>query len=361
MPAEHLAFDPELLERYVLDRVSAEERLAIGRHLRLCAQCRRAVQEERVLAAGVRRSGREELKKKIGAHPVRFSPSWQQVLSAAAVLLVLVAAGIYEEWLAPRTPEPVQAPLAQSQPRESTPSTGLQPPRTEHPAAKAEEKSEVGRQEVGIAKDIRTESHLKEGIAASNAPAAPEAQAAGAPAELNATKPVPSSGGTVVGGMLKTSETYWTTGTVLPQSRESLSAPESGNVIARKAARAADRLTGADQEAYTKRADLLGKRDSAAGTAPEVTLNQRPSSSLPAERRQLQTQAGANTVQTLVNQRDDHLTMTLYLDSLVNDADLRKAKVQQVSADSLVVNMANEKIGYRLQQQVQLKGQKPKK
>jgi len=362
MTPEHPASDPELLERYVLNRVSTEERLDIERHLPTCPECRRAVHAEQVLVAGIRRGGREELKKRIGARPVRFSPSWQQILSAAAVVLVFVAAGVYEEWFAPRTPEPGQAPIAQSQPRENAPSAAQQTPATEHQAARPEEKPEVGQQDAGTAKDFgnRTESRLKEEAAASHAPAAGH-EAEGAPAELNAKKAVPPSGAVVVGGMGRTSETYWTMGNVLPESRGSLSAPAYGNEIERKAARAADQVARGDEQDLDKRAVLPGKRDHAAESAADVTLRQQPSSLLPAERRQLQAQAGANTVQTLVRQRDDHLTMTLYLDSLVNDADLRKAKVQQVSPDSLVVNMANQKIGYRIQQQAQLKGQKTKK
>ena len=40
--------------------------------------------------------------------------------------------------------------------------------------------------------------------------------------------------------------------------------------------------------------------------------------------------------------------MTLYLDSLIDARDVQQANVETVSGDSLVVNMGNQRIGYKL-------------
>ncbi|MBP1655643.1 MAG: hypothetical protein H6Q31_244 [Bacteroidetes bacterium] len=65
MQNEHWTLDEELLAEYVLGRLSDSRREACASHLASCAECRRRLEDEQLLAAGVQRAGREELKARL--------------------------------------------------------------------------------------------------------------------------------------------------------------------------------------------------------------------------------------------------------------------------------------------------------
>jgi hypothetical protein len=53
-------------------------------------------------------------------------------------------------------------------------------------------------------------------------------------------------------------------------------------------------------------------------------------------------------IETLVEKSPTGLTMTLYLDSLVAGKDLESANIQTVDEDSIILNLGDQRIGYRL-------------
>ena len=61
----HRPVDTELIERYVLDRVSEEERIQVESLILEDAQWAEALRREQLLAAGARRLGRERLRARL--------------------------------------------------------------------------------------------------------------------------------------------------------------------------------------------------------------------------------------------------------------------------------------------------------
>jgi hypothetical protein len=101
---------------------------------------------------------------------------------------------------------------------------------------------------------------------------------------------------------------------------------------------------------YTPMARESGKSGAMTPTAQvfngqAIVLNQQPSSTLPLS---LQNARRSQTIETHVQTFNQTLNLTLYLDSLVDESELRKAVVEQISQDSLIVHIANQRIGYRI-------------
>jgi hypothetical protein len=76
-----------------------------------------------------------------------------------------------------------------------------------------------------------------------------------------------------------------------------------------------------------------------------ISLDQKPASTLPPSQRLRQQQG---TVQTFIQDRNGTLEMTLYLDSLVPAEELETADLEQVRPDSLILNIHDQRIGFRL-------------
>ena len=74
-------------------------------------------------------------------------------------------------------------------------------------------------------------------------------------------------------------------------------------------------------------------------------VRQQPASALPSDRER--SGRDQQRVPTRVDQRGSTTTMTMYLDSLVDDGDLKKAQVEAVRDDSVVVTLGGRKILYR--------------
>ncbi len=137
-------------------------------------------------------------------------------------------------------------------------------------------------------------------------------------------------------GLSGVSSAYWTEGTVLQQSvdegaglKDALPKPS----VAARVEREAD----------------------ARNTTAAFSISQRSAADLPRTRQALQKQTAPTQVQTLVEQHNDEVHLTLYLDSLVDETALKNSTVRQVGPDSAVVRIANQQIGYRipsLQQQI---------
>ena len=77
----------------------------------------------------------------------------------------------------------------------------------------------------------------------------------------------------------------------------------------------------------------------------EYLIRQQPASTLPGD----QERSGRNQyrVPTRVDQRGSTTTLTMYLDSLVDEKDLRSAIVESARDDSVVVTLGGKKILYR--------------
>jgi hypothetical protein len=77
----------------------------------------------------------------------------------------------------------------------------------------------------------------------------------------------------------------------------------------------------------------------------QYLLRQKPASALTGSRER--SGRDQQTVPTRVDQRGSTTTMTLYLDSLLDENDLKRGRVEAVSDDSVVVTLGGKKILYR--------------
>ena len=79
----------------------------------------------------------------------------------------------------------------------------------------------------------------------------------------------------------------------------------------------------------------------------EIRINQRNTSLLPLARQKLQ-QENKQKIQMYVQQSDHGTTMTMYLDTLFNEADMQNARVEEIQPDSIVIELESRSIGFKL-------------
>jgi len=145
MPDEHWTTDEELLGHFVLGKLPDAQRQALERHLQSCPECRKRVDGERLLAAGVQRAGREDMKARLrerlglgddrreareeetqygatrsayerppasappgrsaGLAPRRrLNRAWVFAAATAACVVIVTGVGILNRWWAPQEP-----------------------------------------------------------------------------------------------------------------------------------------------------------------------------------------------------------------------------------------------------------------
>ena len=364
----HWSSDEELLARYVLNRLEAGERNALEAHLRTCKICQRAVRMEQELVAGIRRSGRDELKvrlrQRMGTPTREEHIPWRHILSAAAVVILIIGVGIYNHWFASHEAErgtTANEVLKQESTRDSkqleyadahkaeekskdiarsespAPAKSLAGRASEASQPRGEESQVSGTKERGVRANKKRRRESMEAPQNAAGPAAGAAEVRGAvradekPAILDDRE-------------TSVAETFWVDGTLLPESRSEIGEPR-------------DRVSE-----INARAKVLSKSEKDAGgfaqtkqftimqgaNVQTLTLSQHPIQSLPVSRQKNQTMRDHETIQTRVERTPDGLHMTLYTDSLVEESALQNAGIQAITDDSLIVNLSNQRIGYRI-------------
>lgn len=342
---QHWTDDPELIERFVLNRLNPEERNELEDHLRVCEVCKQAVRAEQLLIAGIRRSGREQfkaaLKKKVEEIPEKKTP-WMQILSAAAVVLIILTVGIYNRWFELQKPaEQVAPPTAPSivesdqrkeqrvpEDKIAEQSHSLSPPvpeRTGEQKRRGEFAEALRGKKSGL--ESAAESARKDEAAAGAGAAAREepptlqpAQQATHDAMLAATE----------------SEGIWLEGTIL------LSGDDEGRV--RPAAKQAT------PKAYNSAQQTVARSSMHAQSIDRTPflLRQHSVQSLPPAQQQLQQRREGNGVMARIERLGEKTQLTLYLDSLVDGAALQNATIETPTADSLILTIAHQRIAYKL-------------
>jgi len=99
--SQHWASDPEKVEAFVLHRIDESERIFCTAHLNQCEECRRVVQEERELVAGIRYVGHKKMKLKLkqwiqGGQGKQFD--WIQATSIAAAIILMLSVVFTIRW-----------------------------------------------------------------------------------------------------------------------------------------------------------------------------------------------------------------------------------------------------------------------
>jgi hypothetical protein len=395
MKERHWTNDPELIERFVLHQVNPEERNELEDHLRICEVCKRSVRAEQMLIAGIRRSGREQFKSTLAAKLATIPTGekktpWVKLLSAAAVIIILVTAGIYNRWFEMKK-EPAVEPIPDiaQQSQESAPaatekdeSLGAVPRRDANvpfaePQAKSPTQDEIRRIAASPRAGVPSPTMARKGetlgagsrrdgnvpsaspqaqlptqddirrVAASSRAAVPGAAIAKKESALSADDAVvavtEAGAGAAVGAKPTASvETYWLEGNVWESDAQDDKAGREKQAV--------EFLIGrADSHVAKPRA---AKPEQSAG-AKKVVLSQQTTGTLPAEQQHLQQlnilqNVPGKRIMTKLERLGKQTQMTFYFDSLVDAGDLANATIETPRRDSLIVNVRNQRIGYRL-------------
>jgi hypothetical protein len=349
----HWTDDEELLERFVLNRLEADERKKLEAHLRECPQCRQTAQAEQQVVAGIRWAGRDalkaRLKERVDVQPLR-RVNWYQVAGVAATIVVVVTIGLYNHWFFSR--ETKEIPVTEQaggkirQPAEELKRT--EQDKAPVTAQKEKELSAITKSvptTTGAKPTSREETRRDAAVELSKVPVEIEKQekrkvqaeplqvAAGAPAKKEA-----AALGETAGGM----NAIWIEGTLLPEGFKDRAAPQS---LARRDAKATEQLRAHKMDGKISKDER--EQMATEGAEPEkfVVTQRLPSALLQSQRAK---QQGINTIQTLVERKGRGLQMTLYFDPPVKESVLRDARVESVTEDSIIVNIGPQRIGYKL-------------
>jgi hypothetical protein len=388
----HWAGDEHLVAEYVMQRIPDVEREALEAHLQECADCSAIVRREATLAAGAKLAARQALRSRLQdrlavekrAASSRERIPWPRILSAAAVVMIILAVGVYNNWFKSRTPDngTAQQKIAMQEPPSAgekdrvagnTPAVGSdgskqnneqskvgkstdeQPiyaakkstsanpgelasreerksePVTETPAstlAAKEENATSSRKDYdAVSKGIAGESRNTEMAARQNYGGALQDKAAPASAIIDGAN---NSGVWVEGVPIRTTYHYAPSVPLSGEAQQSMK--QSG-----------DLRTTDDLEPSRLAANAFQ------GNA--VVITQLPSSSLSRSQQMMQNSRG--TIQTLLESEGNVLRMTLFLDRPVSEAELQRARVREVNQDSMVIFLSGQRIGYRLSPEIQ--------
>ena len=327
---DHWTDNEDLLALYILERVMEPQRSVLRDHLDSCAQCQARVEAEIILAAGVRRNARAELKKRLserlGSAAGPRSGNWKYALSAAAVVVLAVGIGVLSRWYSHEETiaDNRQTILEKSEPaekrelrQERADKAEPTPARTEQPAAQQDKLLEEGTK-----RDNRI----------ANAPTSDLTGAAGAGGASDfaaqrkqkvesASKELGIAGGA----------TRWVEGDL-----QLLPSPSAAPSAVSEAAKDAS----AELRAVSKGA--IAQRQAAAG---DIRVSQRLTADLPLSQQRVQQR---RAIPTELKQSGDTLRMTLFFDRLVPEVEWNQAAVEQLGDDSLVVRLPGRVISYKL-------------
>jgi hypothetical protein len=328
----HIASDEDLLSRYVLGRLDTVEREKVDRHAAGCPTCLAALRREMRIAAGTRRLGREdlkaELKRRIAAAPM--PARWPRIASAAAAIGIIAGLGVYYALFTGGGSLPSRA--------------GGPPPlagRTE--SLKQGEGNAPARR---LADKVMAEKPAESPAPADAHPAANQKGSA-PPASRNADNERRTG---LSGGGRATPETasgaltgepdggFWSDGIV----------EGAGTTLDAAAARGA--VASQEKNALLFKGKALKgeedhKKDALPRSKGQYILRQQPAGALVGDRER--SGRDQQRIPTRVDQRGSTTTMTLYLDSLVDENDLKRGRVEAVTDDSVVVTLGGKKILYR--------------
>jgi hypothetical protein len=315
----HFAEDIEELEGFVLGRLDQAAQARCEEHLRTCESCSQAVLVERIVAAGVKRAGRDQLKDRLRmltGLPSRRGIPWPRVISIAAVILIIVGFGVSQRWLATHI-EPKDVVSAEATQEER---------KDESVVPQAENEQVAPAPSIGRATPS-VQRHL--GAEQADAPREPNGKGkaekpAFAAAQADRLEEPPAMAGGSPG--------FWTNGTLVTET--ALKKEASEGRAATTALSGGMNATDADR----------GKADSFG----QVIVEQRPASELPAALQSQQNLKSHQTIQTLVRHVGNETQLTLYPESPFDSTQIHHARVQQVTADSIVVRIGSQLIEYKL-------------
>jgi len=99
--SQHWTRDEEKLAAFVLNKIDEKEMSVLAAHLDTCDECRKRVQEERGILAGIRRFGRSEIKRKLKLRLRRDQKrrfEWINAASIAAAIVIMLGGVFATRW-----------------------------------------------------------------------------------------------------------------------------------------------------------------------------------------------------------------------------------------------------------------------
>ncbi len=352
----HWTEDNDLLSEYVLGRLPAERVKRLEVHLQTCSVCQEAVRHEQVLASGVRRHARGELKARLGtmlrdraARRDQWA-TWQRALAVAALVVIVFGVGLLEGWfgVGRRGVFPSLSEGPHGEPSAVTPLDSSKALKEQAPQA----------QTMGEKTPSRTETHAAERAPAqrvSDEAATPRqllepksdrnAQPAGAPANLaieqEKKKVTEKDLGRIADeGLSKPyAPALWVAGeelTSVPALRDKSRPDEKLLMRAEQAMQ---------QQGAGATRDMPQKIDLASGKRFE--FRQATTEMLPRSRHRFE-ESQPLQIQTLFRRTNHGTDVTIYLDTLLNDTELQSGQVTRVARDSIVVVFKSMRLGYKL-------------
>ena len=322
----HWTENEENVDRFLMGRLSGEERSLFLSHLEHCGECRERITRARHTAAQIREAGRRELKSRLGdrikARPVQIP--WPHVLSAAAVVIVIVGLGLYAVMRENRPLTVEEHEVVSAEPQKK-----LQPDQSV---------ADQAQEELRTAESTQGRRAGKAGSAAKSEFAKPKAlKKVSPPPSAAAPAEEPLAAQAELSGAGKQQE-FWLEGTIVTaaSSREL-------NAL-RRDAKAAPTMMEREFQKAQKDEDRAAQEG---GQSNEVvTVQQLPSHRLPAVQQQQFIGAGTKRIPTKFEQTNHGMVLTIYTDQVLR----RKENVQfwSPSSDSLIVEVDGLRIAYKV-------------
>ena len=322
----HWTENEENVDRFLMGRLSGEERSLFLSHLEQCGECRERIARARRTAAQIREAGRRELKSRLSDR-IKARPApipWPHVLSAAAIVIVVVGVGLYtvmreNRSLTVEEHEAVPAaPQMKSQPDQSIADQAQEDLRTAESSKgrRAEKAGSADKLEFAKPKAQKKVSPLPPVAAPAEQPLAAEAELSGAGKQ----------------------QEFWLEGTIVTAGLS-----VDLNTV-RRDTKAAPGMMERQLQKAQKDEDMVAQEEGQIHEA--VTFRQLPSHRLPAVQQQQFIGAGTKRIPTKFEQTDKGMVLTIFTDKVVR----RKENVQlwSPSNDSLIVEVDGLRIAYKV-------------
>ncbi len=346
----HWTDDENLVARFVLGQLDPQELEGLEKHLRDCERCQSAVRKEQQIAAGVRRAGRDTLKRRLAQRVEQSrgsSLNWYRAVGVAAVVILLVTVGIYNHWFVAERPQGTAVKERAEDERSKVDLAHTQTPQPQialpdRAVAEAAKPNVQGQLAPARAGSEALDKSAGAGPRKVNEPESKKAKGleTAQANRLDAESPkrdryVPQAAGAPA-------EEIWVEGSYVVNQNGRLAA---GQALAKSEEDAKDallknKMEGKMMQARPARSQVLAEEQQ------NVTFTQRRTSDLPAVQRS--NRQAFSSVQTLLQKISNGVRMTLYLDSLVDSKELGQARIQRISEDSIILNVGNQRIGYKL-------------
>ena len=333
--------DPDLVEKYVLGKLTDEERKRLDDEIAYYKPGKEKIRREMQFAAGIRRHGRDQLKSRLRLKLRREQSQqifrYQMIGLAAAVVVIAIGVGVYQVWFseiaAPKKFNNQEIVLKQTDSTNNESKPGeesvageskdegkLQKRSMLKPTSQRE--AIVSSQGASVKKDVAT-APSKQGFAKTEDQVS-EIEESSEPVKPKRSIPTQS---------------IWLIGKVVmieDQKPTALSDTQHHALMSEQSEEKRDHTS----EQRSKRITI--KRGETEG---QIMLQQRSFRELPRSR---QTQIGKkNVAETLVQQSDEGLSLTIYSDA-ISAAEIKNATIEIAGSDSIIVETGSQRIYYKL-------------